>query len=396
MGTLSYRSRIHKNKLTWRSLRYVAADQMVRLFPPLRERWLFPTEAVPMAEAAVSAEAYPTCVIETAPPALIAHLVNRAVPLNATQKVYHFENAVALGQSGAMLQDGRLLAVRPKPNWAISLRPRRHRLIELPPGRLHYALLPPVPAIGHVFHWLFDYVVPFMSWLEQRPTPEPVSPVVNATPTEFQRRTLDFLTQRYDLLPPVPVGADEAVHAPRIATSVLEPFSPRALQTPAGLAMLAPLADYLSEGRARRGAGRRIFISRKDAKLRRVVNEDALEPLLQRHGFERHILKGKPIAEQVRLFMEAEAVVAPHGAGLAHIAWCEAGVPVCEFFPAFNAPRGAPKNATSDFWIVSMERGLRYRAMEAAGRLNKHDLFEIPEPYLETALDWARRGSREA
>jgi hypothetical protein len=113
MGTLSYRSRIHKNKLTWRSLRYVAADQMVRLFPPLRERWLFPTEAVPMAEAAVSAEAYPTCVIETAPPALIAHLVNRAVPLNATQKVYHFENAVALGQSGAMLQDGRLLAVRP-------------------------------------------------------------------------------------------------------------------------------------------------------------------------------------------------------------------------------------------------------------------------------------------
>lgn len=397
MSTLRYRSRIHKNKFSLRSLRYAAADQAVRLFPALRERWLFPTDAVPMADAAVSALAYPTRTIGIAPPPVIAHLVKRGLPLASTQKVYSFEDAVVIGQSGALVQQGKLLAVRPNPNWAVSLRPRRYHMTDLPSDRLHYALLPPVPAIGHVFHWLFDYVVPFMTWLELRGTQEPVSPVVNAELTDFQHRTLAFLTERYGLLPAARIGANDAARAPRIAASVLEPFAPRALQAPSGLAALDFLAAFLSDGMAASKPHRRIYISRNDAKLRRVANEQALLPLLEKHGFEIHILRGKPIAEQVRLFMEAEAVVAPHGAGLAHLAWCRPMTVVTEFFPAFKGSSGRPKNATANFWIVSSQRDLDYHALEAGSRLNRHDLFEIPEPVLQQALEHIEMsGSRRA
>ncbi|MBC8050757.1 MAG: glycosyltransferase family 61 protein [Chitinophagales bacterium] len=386
MAKIRYKQRIHKNKLSARSLRYAAADQMVRLFPALRERWMFPVDAVPMAEAAVSAAAFDTLVIDAQPPGPIARLVKRPTPLKSVQKVYTFHDATVIGQSGALIQHGKLLAVRPNPNWAVSLRPRNYARRDLQPGVLHYLLMPPVPAIGHVFHWLFDYVTPFMTWLEERTDREPVQPIVNGKLTEFQRRTLDFLVAHYGLLAPIGVGADEAAFAPGIATSVLEPFAPRAMQAPAGLKALAALGRHLSGGKADTSARRRLYISRNDAKLRRVANEAELGPMLKAHGFESIILKGMPIADQVRLFIEAEGVVAPHGAGLAHIAWMRPGAKVTEFFPAATGPYGAPKNATANFWIISNQQGLDYSAYEASAQTSRHDLFEIPLDLMGLAL----------
>jgi capsular polysaccharide biosynthesis protein len=46
-----------------------------------------------------------------------------------------------------------------------------------------------------------------------------------------------------------------------------------------------------------------------------VVNEDELIVVLDAHGFEIVETEGRSVAEQVRLFSQAEAIVAPHGAG---------------------------------------------------------------------------------
>jgi hypothetical protein len=388
MAKIGYKQRIHKNKLSFRSLRYAAADQAVRWFPALGERWLFPTEAIPMAEAAASALSYDTLTILDAPPPAVARLVTRPVPFRSLQKVYTFDGATLVGQSGALIQNGKLLAVRPNPNWAVSLRPRRYDIRTLDSGELHYALTPPAPAIAHVFHWLFDYVTPLMTWLEQRQDKEPVRPIVNARLTEFQRRTLDYLTSRYALLPAVQVAPDEAAFAKRIAVSIVEPWTPRAIQVAAGITSLNGLGDFLSGG-VDASVRRRIYISRNDAKLRRVANERELAAVLARYGFKPIVLKGKPIAEQVRLLREAEAVAAPHGAGLTHIAWMQRGAAVIEFFPSPHGPRGAPKNATADYWIVSQQKGLDYEAHEARPQTNRHDLFEIPPALLDAVL--ARR-----
>lgn len=63
-------------------------------------------------------------------------------------------------------------------------------------------------------------------------------------------------------------------------------------------------------------SGKRIFISRGKAERRRIVNEKELEPFLEKSGFESVVLEDLPLREQIRLFASAEALVAPHGAGL--------------------------------------------------------------------------------
>lgn len=64
---------------------------------------------------------------------------------------------------------------------------------------------------------------------------------------------------------------------------------------------------------------RRIFISREDADCRQVINRDCIDPILDKYGFEKRLLTKYTFSQQVRLFAEAEAVVAPHGAGLANL-----------------------------------------------------------------------------
>ncbi len=75
---------------------------------------------------------------------------------------------------------------------------------------------------------------------------------------------------------------------------------------------------------------RRLFISRRDAPRRRLVNEAELAPLLERHGIETVVMETLDFADQVRLMQEAELVVAPHGAGLANILFCQTGTRVIE------------------------------------------------------------------
>ena len=60
----------------------------------------------------------------------------------------------------------------------------------------------------------------------------------------------------------------------------------------------------------------RIYISRRRAQIRRVVNEEQVCGLLAAHGFECVELEGLSFRQQVELFHRAEIVVGAHGAGL--------------------------------------------------------------------------------
>lgn len=66
-------------------------------------------------------------------------------------------------------------------------------------------------------------------------------------------------------------------------------------------------------------APRRIYVSRADARRRRVVNEDAVMALLEPLGFVRVEIGRMAFADQVRLFSQAEIITGPHGAGLTNL-----------------------------------------------------------------------------
>jgi hypothetical protein len=390
MISLQYKGRIHKAKFTLRTVRYILSDQAARAVPALQRRWLLPIEALPIALAAESDLAIPTAAIEVPFPDCLKTLgIPRPEPLQLTDHFYSLRDVVITGWAGAMIKNGLFLAVRPQPNWVSALRAHPHRLRQLPDTRPYYNLMAPIPARGHIFHWLFDSIVPLFTFLESGGRDADLGLIVNAVRSPFQQSTLDFLQARYGIRIVEPLGQRDAVHVPHLKSAIPVPHVPRALQARQGLAVLSELGRFIAGEGPGSEAPRRIYISRNDARLRRVSNEDRIAPLLEARGFSRVILKGMPVAAQVRLFREAEAVAAPHGAGLAHTAWCSPGTKVIEFFPSLHGPRGRVKNASADMWLIAMQRALDHRCYLAGPPEGRTDSFAIPENLLLHALDEA-------
>jgi capsular polysaccharide biosynthesis protein len=113
------------------------------------------------------------------------------------------------------------------------------------------------------------------------------------------------------------------------------------------------------------GRGERLYVSREKAGRRRVLNEATLWPSLQAQGFQKTYLEDLSWAEQIAAFRDAKIVVAPHGAGLANLAFCRPGTRVVEFFNrAYFNPC---------FWRLAALAGLDYRpvATSAPGPLTQ-------------------------
>lgn len=103
------------------------------------------------------------------------------------------------------------------------------------------------------------------------------------------------------------------------------------------------------------GLPKRIFISRANAR-RKVLNEDKVMAYLETLGFVSYRLEDMSVAEQVRLFYNAEAVVGPHGAGLTNILFghnmtvieCIGSSKMTNSFMALSASCGHTYAATFD------------------------------------------------
>lgn len=102
-------------------------------------------------------------------------------------------------------------------------------------------------------------------------------------------------------------------------------------------------------------SSKKIFISRKDAGVRKLINEDELFEKLQAHGFERYCLSQLSLLEQITLFNHADTIIALHGAGLANIIFSKPGTQVIEIFQA---------RADATYWYASQTLGLNHTCIQ--------------------------------
>lgn len=109
---------------------------------------------------------------------------------------------------------------------------------------------------------------------------------------------------------------------------------------------------------------KRIYISRRKARVRRIENESNVERVLRRFGFQKFYLEDMSIADQVSLFEVAEMVVAPHGAGLTNTCFCRAGTKVLEL--------NTPVRISSLFARIASVCGLEYHLHIAKPSRIKH------------------------
>jgi capsular polysaccharide biosynthesis protein len=68
-----------------------------------------------------------------------------------------------------------------------------------------------------------------------------------------------------------------------------------------------------------------VYVSRANGVERRVVNEDGVMEVLSEYGFERYLLEERSLAENARLFADANIIIGPHGAGLTDILFTKDG-----------------------------------------------------------------------
>lgn len=100
---------------------------------------------------------------------------------------------------------------------------------------------------------------------------------------------------------------------------------------------------------------KKIFISRKDASRRKIINEDEIYALFEERGFKRFNMSDYSFLEQVALFQQAEAIVAAHGSALANLIFCQPGAKIVEIFQ--NRP-------DSSFYYLAQLVDLNYKSIQ--------------------------------
>ncbi|MCX7596059.1 MAG: glycosyltransferase family 61 protein [Fischerella sp.] len=96
----------------------------------------------------------------------------------------------------------------------------------------------------------------------------------------------------------------------------------------------------------------RIYISRQTASYRRVINESEVTDFLKKYGFETIQLESMSVTEQIKQMAAVKVVIAPHGAGLTNIVFCNPGTKIIEIF--------SPDEVIPYYWIISNHIGLEY------------------------------------
>lgn len=84
---------------------------------------------------------------------------------------------------------------------------------------------------------------------------------------------------------------------------------------------------------ARERKGELLYLSRNEAGMRKVLNEDEILPGLKDMGFRVMRASKMSLVEQIEAFRQARVVLSAHGAGLTNILFCRPGTTLIEIFP---------------------------------------------------------------
>jgi capsular polysaccharide biosynthesis protein len=177
-------------------------------------------------------------------------------------------------------------------------------------------------GLSNYGHWLYD-VLPRLHLLRLAgfvtPDARYLLPPID---TEFKRTSLDRLgidpSKCIEISGPVSIAGDTiAASSGHRSHGRVEPWVPEFLR------------DALLLG-ATPQTGLRLYVNRRDTKIRRVLNEAALESALAARGFRSISAADYDFQKKIDLYRAAEIIVAPHGSGLANIAFCSPGTHIVE------------------------------------------------------------------
>ncbi|NET41044.1 FkbM family methyltransferase [Okeania sp. SIO2B3] len=204
-----------------------------------------------------------------------------------------------------------------------------------------------VRGVESYYHWIFDLVSRFeLIRAAEIPFHNIDKFVVNSCIDTFQKETLRLLGIPEEKI-------IESSNFPHIqAKNLIVPSLSGSTRIPKWVCDFLR-REFLNYAKFEEEARpKRLYISRKLAVSRRIINEDEVVNFLREYGFETVIFESISFREQISFMAAAEVVVAPHGAGLTNLVFCCPGTKVVEIF--------SPNYVNGCFWVIANQVDLEY------------------------------------
>ena len=168
----------------------------------------------------------------------------------------------------------------------------------------------------------------------------------------FVHKTLDILGIEQEKI----LWADNRTHV-QADELILPSFVSKSCYTPKWVADWLKSKFMTTVHNKSTDFSKKIFISRKNAACRRILNEDEIFEHLKAPGFERYFLEELDVEDQIKLFMNADVIISPHGAGLTNTVFCKQGTKIVEIFQ---------QRADDAYWFLSQVLGFEHHCIKSA------------------------------
>jgi hypothetical protein len=179
----------------------------------------------------------------------------------------------------------------------------------------------------NLYHWLYDGL-PRLKWLLEAQIPIEALYVDLTAP--FVKQSLEHLNCNLEL-----------IDASKVPSLQAKQMSLSSFPLYVGI-QSKPVVDtsslhWLKSKMALKNSkiSRKLFISREDASYRFLIDEEKYYQQVKSKGFEKVVLSHYNLEDQIELFSSATAIIATHGAGLAHLCFCKPKTRVLEIFHPF-------------------------------------------------------------
>lgn len=209
------------------------------------------------------------------------------------------------------------------------------------------------------YHWMIELLPRLFLWEKKAPL---LTLVIHKKKFKYQRETLAYFNFR-DI---IELDDGEILRCPQVEFSSFPNFSYlgriqskgknySAIILRLNHRLLAEMVNKIIQNipnRINPAPENKIYISRKKAPKRKIVNEIDLEALLHSEGFSTIIMEDLNFEQQVQLIQSASILIACHGAGLANCIFMKPNTVVIDLVPG-NLPEFC-------FWNLAHARQLHY------------------------------------
>lgn len=207
------------------------------------------------------------------------------------------------------------------------------------------------PWHGNYFHWMSETLLRLWSVKDK------ISKMILLLPAEHQ-------ISSYVIPSLAPFKFKDVYHIPsgksllvkRLCVAQLKPKV--AMYVPKALVDLNKIyLEYISANKIKvEHIGSRVYLSRKKANKRNVVNEEEVISILQQHGFVVLENENYSFFEQVALYSKVNYLISSHGAGLTNMLFMPANSAILEFHKRIT---NAEDHHSLVFWY--MADGLKHK-----------------------------------